>query len=144
MKTHPEGTPARKGEGRHAGLTVADAMTPQPHTIGRDQTLALAHEMMRTHRVRHLPVLEHGEIIGVVSQRDLYFLESLSGVDVAKDKVEDAMTSDCYTVAPDASVSEVAAKMATEKIGSAVVLERGRVVGIFTATDALRVLGKIR
>lgn len=144
MKTQPEGTRVRKAEARHPGLTVADAMTPQPHTIGRDQTLALAHEMMRNHRVRHLPVLEHGEIIGVLSQRDLYFLESISGVDVAKDKVEDAMSSDCYTVAPDALVSEVAAKMATEKIGSAVVVERGRVIGIFTATDALRVLGKIR
>jgi acetoin utilization protein AcuB len=119
-------------------------MTPQPHTIGRDQTLALAHEMMRTHRVRHLPVLEHGEIIGVLSQRDLYFLESISGVDVAKDKVEDAMSADCYTVAPEARLDEVAAKMATEKIGSAVVVERGRVIGIFTSTDALRVLGKIR
>jgi acetoin utilization protein AcuB len=116
-------------------------MTPQPLTIGRDQSLEVAHQMMRDHGVRHLPVLEHGQLVGVVSQRDLYFLESIAGVDLNKDRVDEGMSPDTYAVGPEESVEEVAAVMADRRLGSAVVIERGRVVGIFTATDALRILG---
>jgi CBS domain-containing protein len=124
--------------------TIESVMTPQPFTIGRDQTLATAHTMMQSHHIRHLPVLERGELVGVLSQRDLYFVENISGVDVSKDHVDDAMSTDCYVVAPQASVREVAATMAERKLGSAVIVEAGRVIGIFTATDALRVLGTAR
>jgi CBS domain-containing protein len=95
---------------------------------------------MRDHRVRHLPVLEHGELIGIVSQRDLYFLETIRGVDIDDDIVEDAMTTDTYAVEPDAPIGAVAKHMARHRYGCAVVLERGKVAGIFTATDALRLV----
>lgn len=122
-------------------LTMEDVMTEQPVTIGREQTLALAHKMMRENHCRHLPVLERGELVGVLSQRDLYFLETIAGVDMEEDKVDDAMSTDAYAVTPDARLDEVAATMADNKYGCAVIMERERVVGIFTATDALRVLG---
>lgn len=125
---------------RRSKLTMNDVMTAQPVTVGRDQPLSIAHAMMREHGCRHLPVLEHGDLVGVVSQRDLYFLETIAGVDMDTDRVDDAMSSDAYAVTPDASVQEVAAEMAAHKYGCAVVMERGRVAGIFTATDALRVL----
>lgn len=115
-------------------------MSPQPITIGRDQTLGTAHKMMREHKVRHLPVLERGQLVGILSQRDLYFLETIAGVDLGTDHVDDAMTVETFAVAPTAALSEVAATMAERKYGCAVVIERGRVIGIFTATDALRVL----
>jgi acetoin utilization protein AcuB len=124
--------------------TIDKVMTPQPYTIGRDQTLATAHDMMRAHHVRHLPVLEHGQLVGVVSQRDLYFIESIAGVDTMQDRVDDAMSTDSYVVAPRATVREVAAAMAELKLGCAVVVEADRVIGIFTATDALRVLASKR
>ncbi len=127
---------------RISSLKVKDVMTPQPVTIGRAQTLETAHALMREHGCRHLPVLEHDDLVGVLSQRDLYFLESLGGVDLEKDIVEDAMTSDAYTVRPDDSLAEVCARMADDKLGCAVVVERDRVAGIFTATDALRVLAQ--
>jgi acetoin utilization protein AcuB len=135
--THTQ-TPARKAR---AKLTMDDVMTPQPITIGRGQVLAVAHQMMRDNHCRHLPVLERGELVGVLSQRDLYFLETIAGVDLRKDKVDDALSPDAYSVAPEATLEEVAATMAENKYGCAVVMERGRVIGIFTATDALRVLG---
>ncbi len=119
---------------------MSHVMTLQPITIGRDQTLNVAHEMMRRHRIRHLPVLEHGDLVGVVSQRDLYFLETIAGADLDEDKVDDAMSQDAYAVAPETKLSDVAREMAAHKYGCAVVMERGRVAGIFTATDALRVL----
>ncbi|MCL2723808.1 MAG: CBS domain-containing protein [Polyangiaceae bacterium] len=119
---------------------MSDVMTEQPVTVGREQSLSTAHEMMREHHCRHLPVLERGDLVGVVTQRDLYFLETIAGADLDADKVDDAMSTDAYAVSPDATLEEVAKEMAAHKYGCAVVMERGRVIGIFTATDALRVL----
>ncbi|MBX3185828.1 MAG: CBS domain-containing protein [Labilithrix sp.] len=129
---------ARRKTGPHAA--VEKVMSPQPLTIGRDQTLATAHRMMRENKVRHLPVLERGRLVGLLSQRDLYFLETIAGVDLDADTVDDAMSVDAFAVGPSATVSEVAATMAQRKLGCAVVIERGRVIGIFTATDACRML----
>lgn len=120
--------------------TIGDVMTPQPLTIGREQTLVTAHKMMAENGIRHLPVLERGELVGIVSQRDLYFVETISGVDKLSDKVEDAMTNDARRFEPDASLSAVAREMFEDKLGCAVVVERDRVIGIFTAMDALRIL----
>lgn len=121
-------------------LGIEDVMTSQPVTIGRTESLATAHELMRQNEVRHLPVLEHGELVGVVTQRDLYLLETIAGVDLREDCVDDAMSNDAYAVQPDAPLEEVTAHMADHRYGCAVVIERGRVIGIFTATDALRIL----
>lgn len=134
---HTQAAPRTKSRSK---LTIADAMTPQPVTIGRDQTLAVAHKMMNEHGIRHLPVLEHGALVGVLSQRDLYFIETIAGVDKFQDKVDDAMTTDAWAFPPDARLSEVAKTMLEHKLGCAVVLERDRVIGIFTAMDALRML----
>jgi acetoin utilization protein AcuB len=123
--------------------TIRQVMTPAPHTIGTDQTLAAAHALMRTHGLRHLPVLRGGRLVGVLSQRDLYFLETISGVDVDIDQVADAMTPDVYSVAPEVEVREVARIMAMHKYGCAVVTENGKIMGIFTANDALRHLADL-
>jgi CBS domain-containing protein len=137
ISTH--GTRSKDHLGRYS-TPIQDVMTQQPITIGRGESLATAHEMMRIHGCRHLPVLEHGELVGVLTQRDLYLLETIAGVDLTKDHVDEAMVTDAYAVPPDAPLDEVAGHMATQKYGCAVVIERGRVIGIFTTTDALRVL----
>lgn len=117
-------------------------MTPAPLTIGRGQTLAKAHEMMNARGIHHLPVLEHGDLVGVVSERDLYLLETIAGIDREVDRVEDAMSFDTYAVAPSVPLEAVARTMACERYECAVVMERGRVIGIFTSTDALRLLAE--
>ena len=121
-------------------IVIEALMTPQPVTIGRAESLATAHQLMREHGCRHLPVLEHGELVGVVTQRDLYLLETFAGVDLRADVIDEAMSNDAYAVPPDAPLEDVAASMAANRYGCAVVIECGRVIGIFTATDALRVL----
>lgn len=123
-------------------LTMREVMTPQPLTIGREQTLAVAHEMMRQREVRHLPVLHAGGIVGILSQRDLYFLETLKGVDLDADRVEDAMSPDVYMVGTDDRLRDVAQVMAARRLGCAVVVENDHPVGIFTANDALRLLSQ--
>jgi acetoin utilization protein AcuB len=123
-----------------AHLRVEDVMTAQPITIGRTQSLEVAHRLMRENRCRHLPVLEHGELVGVLSQRDLDLLETLGKTDRTMDLIDGAMTQECYAVAPDTPLERVAAEMTEHRYGCAVVMERDRVIGIFTATDALRVV----
>jgi acetoin utilization protein AcuB len=95
---------------------------------------------MREHRVRHLPVLDGGVLVGIVSDRDLRFIETLRDVDPETVLVEEAMTPEPFFAAPDALVKDVADQMARHKYGCAVVMEGAKVVGIFTTTDALRAL----
>ena len=58
-------------------LLVKDYMTKNPHSIGHDQHIEKAQELMRSHSIRHLPVLKHGEIIGVISDRDIKLANGL-------------------------------------------------------------------
>jgi acetoin utilization protein AcuB len=123
-------------------LLMRQCMTPAPHSIGKDQPLAVAHDLMRKYALRHLPVLEKGKLVGILTERDLLSLEAMVALDPDGETVEDGMTQDVHTVAPDDRVKEVVSDMAANKHGSAVVVEHGKVVGIFTVTDALELLAK--
>lgn len=122
--------------------TIAQYMTPCPHSVGSEQPLLKAMEFMRTHRVRHLPVLHGGELVGILSDRDVVLLENLG--DMLRDEidVEQAMSPEPYTVTGDALLSEVLRQMVSANLGSAVVMEGNKVVGIFTSTDAVRMLAE--
>jgi acetoin utilization protein AcuB len=115
-------------------------MSPCLHSIGKEQMLSTAHAMMRKWQIRHLPVLGGGKVVGLLSLRDLHLVETLKDVDPTRVPVEDAMSPDPYMVSPDADLRSVAVEMATRKIGSALVVRGGKVVGIFTTVDALRAL----
>ena len=121
--------------------SVAAYMTPGPHTIGREQSLAAAKQLMHTTHVRPLPVLHGGQLVGVVSERDLDVVGALPGS--RQLSVEDAMVPDVYTISEDAPLASVAADMARLKVGSAVVLKGNDVVGVFTAVDGLRALAEL-
>ncbi len=117
---------------------IDKSMTPSPCSIGRQETLVHAHELMRSHRIRHLPVLHGGRLVGVISDRDLHIIESLPDVDPKEVTIEEAMSPSVYTVSPQASIQEVVREMAAHKYGCAVVEDNGKVVGVFTSVDALR------
>jgi acetoin utilization protein AcuB len=122
--------------------SIREYMTPAPHTIGADQPLTVASEIMTTHHIRHLPVLRAGHAVGILSQRDVQLVSGLPLVNPAHVTVEEAMSEDIYAVAPDTPLDEVAATMADNKYGAALVTEHGRVTGIFTTIDALAVLAE--
>jgi acetoin utilization protein AcuB len=113
-------------------------MTASPHSIGIDQPCSHAYAVLKKHDIRHLPVLEGGKLMGVVSDRDLFMLESLDGVDTTKLSVEEAMSTEVYSVSAEAPLDEVLTTMADRKYGSAVVMDDGKVVGIFTTVDVCR------
>jgi len=118
-------------------------MTTTPHTIGSDQTIAKASAMMSEYRIRHLPVLHGGHLLGVLSDRDIKLIESFPGVDASKLKVEEAMTEQPYTVTPEMPLDEVVNTMAEKKYGSAVIVQNHKVVGIFTTVDACQALAEL-
>lgn len=120
--------------------TIREHMSDHPHTIGSDQPIAEAARRMREHHVRHLPVLEGGTLVGMLSDRDVQLGEALgAGGSV---RVADAMAPETYSVAPDSDVADVVSHMAAHRLGSAVVMQGAKVVGIFTATDAMRMLAR--
>jgi acetoin utilization protein AcuB len=122
---------------------VRKYMTTDVQTIGDEQPMSVAHQMMRERRIRHLPVLHQGKLVGVVSDRDLRLIEALQELDPTKIAVSEAMTTDTYVVGPDASLNEVVEMMAAHKYGSAVVTDHGHVVGIFTTVDACSALAEL-
>jgi acetoin utilization protein AcuB len=118
-------------------------MTVSPVVIGSARTLDEARRLMRERGIRHLPVVDGGALVGLVSQRDIYLAETLKGVDPETDPVREAMSGEPYAVGPDASLADVAATMAERKLGSAIVVDRGAVIGVFTTVDALRSLAAL-
>lgn len=122
---------------------IRNYMTPSAHTIGVGRSLSDAHRVMREHQIRHLPVLDGGKLVGIVTQRDLHLVETLKGVDQKTVAVEEAMSQDVYSVEPETPLAEVVGAMAEHRYGSAVIAHEGHVLGIFTTVDALRVLAEL-
>lgn len=120
---------------------IYKVMTTMPHTIGADISIKRAMEMMREFHIRHLPVQKAGELVGIISDRDIKLARSFQGP--GELLVDDVMTPDPYVVSPNAELDQVVFEMAEHKYGCAIVRqENGNVVGIFTDNDALRVLGE--
>jgi acetoin utilization protein AcuB len=98
---------------------------------------------MRERRIRHLPVLDGGKLVGLISQRDLYFVETLKDAEPERVEVGEAMTQEVYCVAPYEPVDDVAEKMAERRYGCALIVGDGHLRGIFTTSDALRTLARL-
>lgn len=123
-------------------LSISHYMTALPCTVDRDASLADAHAIMRGQLIRHLPVVHDGTLVGVVTQRDLHLLETIGDVDLETTLVSEAMTENPFIVTGDTALDDVVEIMADKKYGSAIVVGRGGVEGIFTAVDACRVLAE--
>jgi CBS domain-containing protein len=126
---------------------VREMMTKEVSTLGRNDTLDLADDVMTLERIRHLPVLDEGRVVGVVSQRDLF----RSGLAVALGygeraqkmllktlRVKEVMSEPAITISPEATAKEAARLMLEHKIGCLPVVEGHALVGIVTETDILR------
>ena len=96
---------------------IADFMTSMPHTVGSEQTITFAQQLMEKHGVRHLPVLHGGELYGIVSDRDLGMIAGLNEVNPDITTVEEAMTQEAYTVSKDTPLFAVLEEMLEHKYG---------------------------
>lgn len=120
---------------------IEEHMSENPTFASRKTPVSEAAEFMKRMGFRHLPVLENGKIVGVVSERDLKQAQIFATMHIV---LEDVMSTDPYCVQVGTPLSVVAANMAERKIGSAVIVDSDQeIVGIFTTTDAMKVLGTL-
>ena len=114
---------------------IGEYSTHLPHTVGRQTEIEKAREMMQEHKCHHLPVLEGGKLVGVLSVTDLANLTE------EKKIVDEIMTDEPLVVDPDTSVREVIETMLKNSYGSAIVSAKGDSTwAIFTSIDAMKLL----
>lgn len=117
---------------------VREVMTGRPVTIGHDDDLSHAREVMLKFGVRHLPVIRGEKVEGMISDRDILGAASVSGFRAARTmRVEDAMHREVPVLTPFDPIEDVAAKMVALRIDGMPVVERGKLVGVVTTTDLL-------
>jgi len=118
-------------------VLVEEIMHPEPLTIGPETTLSDAFALMRERDVRHLPVVEGGELVGVVTDRDLRYATSRLAERPfpPEARVADVMSRPVHTAHPHDPVERAAAAMRELRIGCLPVVDAGRLVGIVTVTD---------
>jgi acetoin utilization protein AcuB len=140
-------------------MRVEELMTSKVFVVEQDDLIDRVFFLIHYERIRHLPVVEKGKVIGIVSDRDLYktlgpksnssAITDATGTNTAElhvipKKVRHIMRRGVITVNRDTSAADAAALMADNKIGALPVVDKGdRLVGILSATDILRVFSKI-
>jgi CBS domain-containing protein len=115
---------------------IRDFMTRQPWIVQADDSLTTAREMLDARGAHHLPVLDAGKIVGIITARDLATAPDRRGV------VADLMTP-VRCISGDAHVSDVLDCMTKDGSDAVVIVGPDCVEGIFTTTDALRVLSQL-
>jgi CBS domain-containing protein len=123
------------------GTTVEEVMTADPSTLDPAATVGDAYALMREHGFRHVPVVESGLLLGVISMTDVGHLGARVPELLAM-PLHEVMSRNLVTVAPGESVSAAAATMASRKINCLLVVVDGRLVGIVTTYDLLDALAR--
>jgi CBS domain-containing protein len=132
---------------RRKAMKVKDIMTSDVATLDRNDELSLADDIMKLGRIRHLPVVDEGRLVGIISQRDLFKASLASAMgygEKAKREfikavvVKEVMVQDVITISPEADIEEAGRLMLEKKIGCLPVIEDGDLVGLLTETDILR------
>ena len=124
--------------------TMGSVMTRSPHVVEIDDSLLRARTLMVQHEIRHLPVQQGSTLVGILTDRDLKRgLDPDLGLP-PKDElfVRDVFVPEAYVVDSNEPLDGVLQHMAAHHIGSALVTTDGRLVGIFTATDACRLFSE--
>jgi CBS domain-containing protein len=130
-------------------MQVREIMSTDVEVVDRNDNLRSVEERMATRQLRHLPVLEQGEVVGMVTQRDLFkaamsstmgYGEKAQQAYLQSVRVKEIMVYPVVTVSPDTSVAAAADMIITRGIGCLPVLEGTQLVGMITKTDLLRCL----
>ena len=125
-------------------LRMDAVMTPLPMSIAIDARIIEAREVMAENDIRHLPVTDGGELVGVITQRDIaLILDPELDVPFHEElRVRTLCVRGAYVVEPQTPLATVLGEMARRRIGSALVALHGQLLGIFTVTDACRLFAE--
>jgi CBS domain-containing membrane protein len=126
---------------------VREIMMGNPVTLKPEDTLDLANDIISLGRIRHIPVMNDGRLVGLLSERDLigtaattiFGLKQKSKSALLKSfLIKDVMKKKLITVKPDTPIKDAARLMKVKKIGCVPVVSEGTLVGLVTTTDILR------
>jgi acetoin utilization protein AcuB len=121
---------------------IGEHMIKHPCIVDPTMDLQSAAELLKDKGIRHLPVVQNRKLLGLISERDLKAALALPQSKLLT--LGDIMVGEVFVVPSTARLSDVAFEMADRKFGSAVIVnEKKHVVGIFTTTDALRILADL-
>jgi len=120
-------------------------MTPFPYSIDVEAPLGEAHAFLRERQIRHLPVTRNGQLAGILTDRDIKLAlgPDLGSPPERELRVADVFQPESYVVDAGERLEDVATTMAERHVGSALVTRGGKLVGIFTTTDACRALARV-
>lgn len=123
---------------------IKTVMTAFPYSIDIEAPIAEAQALMEEHQIRHLPVMKNGALAGVISDRDVKLTldPELGYQPDGIVLVRHVCNHDVYVVDLNEQLDRVAADMAERHIGSALVTKDEKLVGVFTVTDACRLLAE--
>ncbi|GLR64907.1 CBS domain-containing protein [Marinospirillum insulare] len=121
-------------------LPLKDYTTENPITVTEDTAIDELMMLMEGAGVRHLPVVGQGQVVGIISDRDIRLFSGLSDAEKYQVNAGDIMSANPLTLDCTTPLEEVALIMSDKKVGSVIVVEDDQLYGIFTATDALNAL----
>ena len=130
-------------------MNISEIMRRDVVTLQEGQSLRDAFDLLQRHRIRHVPVVSEGRLIGILTDRDLKRATPslLTGIDretfdkfLDETRVGQVMTRNPYTVTPTMSLKDAAKVLIDQKFGALPVIEAGKLVGIITETDLLKAL----
>ena len=119
-------------------VLITNVMTPSPYTIDFNDSLESAQEIMRKYKIRHLPVIERGTLISILSEREISTVLALNKgwKDASNLSVSQACAIEAYVVEENYPLRRVLREMVRRHIGSTLVTQGGELSGIYTSIDA--------
>lgn len=132
-------------------MKISELMTKDVKTLDRNDTLSLAEDLMKMKRIRHLPVTNDGELAGIISQRDMFhaglstamgFGTKAKGEFLKAVLVKEVMTAEVITIGSGADVKAAARVMLKKKIGCLPVVDDGKLVGLISESDIIRIVAE--
>ena len=123
--------------------TLKAAMTPFPYSVQLETTLTAVRKLIQDHNIHHIPVMNSGEIVGVITGRDVEAREKMVNADNEQSlEVLHVPMSKPYIVDINEPLEDVLLTMANKRVGATVITKHGKLVGVFTYIDACRYFGE--
>lgn len=119
---------------------ISNYLVERPYSVASLATLRHAAGRMAAYGIRHLPVMEGERVAGLVRESELHILERWGDVPFDTTTVAEVMCFDVHFVHPSSTLGTVIRDMRRGRFDHTMVLDRERLVGIFTITDALALL----
>ncbi len=132
-------------------MKISELMTRDVKTLDRNDTLSLAEDLMKMKRIRHLPVTDDDGLAGIISQRDMFhaglstamgFGTKAKGEFLKAVLVKEVMTAEVITIGSGADVKAAARLMLKKKIGCLPVVDDGKLVGLISESDVIRIVAE--